>query len=394
MDVSRREFFRVAATSGAALLVPRALPGADDPSAAVGGNQTATRPAIGGDAPRCPATQPGASRDTGDPRTAPASPPAAEFSFVHLTDMHVTPKRKGDVGYAACIEHVRGLGVRGAAADRPAFALMGGDLAFDGNYTPKAEFEEQIRLYKEGSRALRMPYYNCMGNHDALGYGSRRKVPIDDPDIGKKLIMDRLEWERSYYSFDHDGWHFAVLDSIYPVKTANGPSYEARIGPEQLEWLAYDLGAAGERPKICVTHIAAFCAIAQINGDREAKALGHMTISDSKDLRLILERHGVKALLQGHSHRIEEYRFNDVWYLTSPAVSGAWWAGDWVGSPPGYTVFRCHGDELSWRHEFFGWREQLELEDRLEREKIAAHATLATQQRELLARERAGRRGG
>jgi len=32
---------------------------------------------------------------------------------------------------------------------------------------------------------------------------------------------------------------------------------EPRIGPEQLEWLGYDLGAAGDRPKIAVVHVAA-----------------------------------------------------------------------------------------------------------------------------------------
>ncbi|MGE0480928.1 MAG: metallophosphoesterase [Phycisphaerae bacterium] len=378
MDLSRREFVHAAAASGAALFLASA-------SSTLGAAASASS--------RHAATQPGTGDDGAQTDAATLRRPAGDFSFVHLTDMHVTPKRKGDIGYAACIEHVRGLATRDAAGERPAFALMGGDLAFDGNYTPKRDFEEQIRLYQEASRKLGIPYYNCMGNHDALGFGSRRKVPADDPDIGKKLIMDRLEWEKSYYSFGHGGWHFAVLDSIFPIKTANGPSYEPRIGAEQLEWLAYDLGAAGERPKICVTHIAAFCAIGQINGDREAKALGHMTISDSKALREILERHDVKALLQGHSHRIEEYRFNGVWYLTSPAVSGAWWAGDWVGSPPGYTVFRCHGDELTWRHEFFGWQERLEPEDELERGKIAAHARFIAEQRELRTRERAARRG-
>ena len=308
---------------------------------------------------------------------------SGDFTFVHLTDMHVTPKRKGDQGYRKCVEHVLGL------KSRPAFALMGGDLAFDGNYTEKAAFEEQIRLYKEVSRGLSMPFYNCMGNHDALGWSARRKCAADDPDIGKKMIMDRLEWEKSYYSFDHGGWHFAVLDCIHPVKASHGPTYEPRIGKEQLEWLAHDLGSAGDRPKVCMTHIAAFCNVGQMTGDKNAKAMnGSMTIWDTRELREVLERHSVKALLQGHSHRIEEYRFNGVWYLTSAAVSGAWWAGDWVGSPPGYTEFRCRGDELSWTHRTFDWAAQLEPEDELERKKTAEQAAQRSDQRRLRARER------
>ncbi|HPZ98349.1 MAG TPA: metallophosphoesterase [Phycisphaerae bacterium] len=313
--------------------------------------------------------------------------PDGSFSFVHMTDMHVTPKRKGDQGYRKCVESVRNL------ACKPAFVLMGGDLGFDGNYHTKEEFENFIRLYKEISDELGIPYYNCMGNHDVLGYSSRRKVAVDDPDIGKKMIMDRLGWEKSYYSFDFGGWHFVVLDSIYPIQTDSGPTYEPRIGDEQLEWLAYDLGAAGDRPTVAVTHIAAFCNRGQITGDRSYKAMdGHMVLWDTKELRTILERHKVKALLQGHSHTIEEYRYNGVWYLTSAAASGAWWSGDWVGSPPGYTVFHCKGDELTWEHATYEWEPQLEPTDELERRRTAEKRAFEEEQRRLLERERAGKR--
>lgn len=317
----------------------------------------------------------------------PTAPTTGPFSFVHLTDMHVTPKRKGDKGYAACVESILQL------KPRPAFALMGGDLAFDGLYTPKPAFEEQIRLYREVSSGLGMPYYNCMGNHDPLGWSSRRKVAPSDPDFGKKCIMDRLEWEKPYYSFDYGGWHFVVLDSIFPIQTNDGPTYEPRIGPEQLEWLAYDLGAAAGKPTIAVTHIAAFCNYGQQTGDKNRKALdGSLVLWDTAELRAILERHGVKALLQGHTHRIEEYRFNNVWYLTSAAVSGAWWAGSWIGCPPGYTVFTCDGDQLTWEHRTFAWEPQLEPEDELERRKIAEAEEAERRKLELLARERTGRR--
>jgi Icc protein len=352
MEISRREFVGGALAAAAAALLP--------------GQSRAGRPPGTADVPN-------------------AQDGPAEFTFVHLSDMHVTPKRWGDKGYRKCIESVREL------EPRPAFALMGGDLAFDGLYTPKADFEEQIRLYKEISAGLGIPYYNCMGNHDVLGWSSRRKVPLGDPELGKKMIMDRLEWNKSYYSFDFGGWHFVVLDSIYPTQAEHGPSYEPRIGREQLEWLAYDLGAAGNRPKIAVTHIAAFCNIGQINGDPSRKAMdGSMVLWDNKELRHILERHQVKALLQGHSHRIEEYRLDGVWYLTSAAVSGAWWAGNWVGSAPGYTVFRCRGDQLSWTHHVFPWEPHLQPEDDLERTKIAEQEAFEEEQRRLLERERAG----
>ena len=320
------------------------------------------------------------------PPKGPATQPAS-FDFIHLTDMHVTTRRKGDLGYRKCVESVLGM------KDRPAFALMGGDLAFDGLYTPKAKYVEQVRLYKEISDGLGMPYYNCMGNHDVLGWSGRRKVEVTDPGFGKKYIMDALEWDKPYYSFDHGGWHFAVLDCIYPIKADHGTGYEPRIGDEQLQWLAYDLGSAGDRPKVVMTHIAAFCNTAQIKGDPDAPGMPPgVVLRDTAKLQAVLERHGVKAVLQGHTHRPEEYRWRGVWYITSPAVSGAWWAGDFTGAGPGYTVFHCGADgELTWDMLPYDWETQLDPADDGERERNAKTHAKREEQGRLRDLERAVR---
>ena len=310
---------------------------------------------------------------------------AASFDFIHLTDMHVTTRRKGDVGYRACVESVLGM------KHKPAFALMGGDLAFDGLYTAKDQYVEQVRLYKEISDGLGMPYYNCMGNHDVLGWNARRKVKVTDPDFGKKYIMDALQWEKPYYSFDHNGWHFAVLDCIHPTNEDHGPGYEPRIGDEQLQWLAYDLGSAGDRPKVVMTHIAAFCNRAQTKGDPSIPGYPPgLILTDTYKLQQVLERHHVKACLQGHTHRPEEYRWRGVWYITSPAVSGAWWAGDFTGHGPGYTIFHCGADgELAWDMHQYGWEAQLEPEDDGERKRNAAVKAMREKQGRLRDLERA-----
>jgi len=136
-----------------------------------------------------------------------------------------------------------------------------------------------------------------------------------------------------------------------------------------------------------MTHIAAFCNLGQINGDAEIKAMNYMVVQDNKELRLILERHKVIALLQGHSHMTEDYCFNGVWYLTSPAVSAAWWGGNWLGFEPGYTVFECDGNELEWRRVTFPWVAQLEPEDTLERQKNQEREEFLKQQEELREKE-------
>lgn len=309
------------------------------------------------------------------------------FSFIHLTDQHVTHRRHAPDGYRRCIAAINSL------RPAPDFVLMGGDMVFDGCYTAKDDYRNQIRLFREITAELKCPWRPCLGNHDILGWSPREKVAPRDPDYGRKLILESLEMSAPYYSFDHQGWHFAVLDSAYPEKRKSGLVQIPRLGDEQLEWLAYDLGAAGDRPKIAVVHVAALCNVGQLTGNRKRLAMdGAMVIWDTLELRTILERHNVKLLLQGHSHRVEDTFWNGAWYVTSAAASGAWWAGDWTGDKPGFTIVRCEGDRVTWTHESYPWQAQLDPQDTLEQEKIAELQAFRAEQDRLRDLERAGRK--
>ena len=226
-----------------------------------------------------------------------------------------------------------------------------------------------------------MPYYHCIGNHDVLGLSGRRKVEKDHPGIGKKKIMQDIGMERDYYSFNHKGWHFVVLNSIFEFEGENGPAYKPMIGEEQLDWLRYDLGVHKGMPTIAVSHMAAFAHLAQIESDFEMKAMNHLILQDNKALRLIFERHNVKALLQGHTHISEDFRFNDVWYITTQAASAAWWGGNWLGFKPGYNVFELGKDEIvRWYPVTYEWEAQLEPDDDAERENLSERLALEQRQ--------------
>lgn len=305
------------------------------------------------------------------------------FCFVHLTDQHVYDKRSGTEGYRACIQSINDL------PEKPDLVVMGGDMVFDGNYNLKTDYLRWINQFKSISDQLRMPWYPCMGNHDTFGLSSRRKTEKDDPDIGKNLIQKALNWPETFYSFNHKGWHFVVLDCIEETDTENGRTYIPRISDKQLQWLRNDLGRAAGMPIIVVTHIAVFYLKKQADGDTEAKAMvPGMVIENNRELRLILERHNVTAVLQGHCHHIEEFRYNGVRYITSAAGSGAWWAGDWVGDPPGYTLFECGSKgQLSWKHIGYRWQARLEPNDELERERQHEFDAFKARQQQLFLEE-------
>lgn len=97
----------------------------------------------------------------------------------------------------------------------PDFAVETGDLVLSA--TPQ-EFDQ----YLEAVRRLQVPIHHVMGNHDA------------NIDLWKKLIDRRL-----FYSFDHKGSHFVVLNCYLPGDVG-------KVGGYQLTWLEKDLEAHKE----------------------------------------------------------------------------------------------------------------------------------------------------
>lgn len=306
------------------------------------------------------------------------------FRFVHLTDSHVYDRRSGYEGYAQCIRKINALN------PEPDFVMMGGDMVFDGLYNEKKDYLAWTRTFKKLSDELDMPWYPSMGNHDPYGWSSRRKSPASDPDLGKAMIQNELGWEAPYYSFDHKGWHFTVLDCISPIEKEDGPSYVPMIDAKQLAWLAKDLGAAADKPKIVIVHIALFYLGHQADGDKNTSAVSpNMHIQNNSEVRQILERHGVKLVLQGHCHHLEFMEYNGVKYLTSGAASGAWWAGDWKGNEEGFSVIHCNTDgTLSWSYQDFGWTAKLDEKDTLELERQQKYDAFRKEQESLRAIER------
>jgi Icc protein len=147
---------------------------------------------------------------------APAPPvsPAAGRSIriAQLTDIHLQPERGAVEGFTQCLHHMQ------SQADRPDLIVFTGDLIMDSYRKPDARTAVQWDLWGRVLKAeCSLPHMALLGNHDIWGWDKKKsKTTGNEPGWGKKRATDQLGLARPYYSFDRNGWHFVMLDSVQP----------------------------------------------------------------------------------------------------------------------------------------------------------------------------------
>lgn len=288
-------------------------------------------------------------------RTAdePAAGSPGAFRIAHLTDIHVQPELRADEGFRKCLAAVHDL------KPRPDLILTGGDLVMDTLGQDETRARQLFDLYTALCRDSDIPIRQCIGNHDVFGWGGPRKVTTDHPLYGKKMVQERLELPRTTYSFDHKGWHFCVVDDIRPLKD-NAEGYEAGVSEEDLAWLADDLKAAGDRPKVLVTHIPIVSVVVfrAVNAaaDPKINVSKSMICQNPGPILTLLREHKVSLVLAGHLHDNEVIRYEHTTHVGEGAVSGGWWKGPHRLSPEGFGVVDLRPDgSFDHRYHTFGW---------------------------------------
>ena len=240
--------------------------------------------------------------------------------------------------------------MRGLKAD---FAIQGGDHVFDSLAVPKERSLSLFELYDKTQQDLGLTVHHAIGNHDVLGLTPVSGVDPSDPQYGKKYFRDHIG--KTYYSFDHKGAHFIVLDS---VGITPDRSYEGRVDAEQVQWLAKDLAALPSGTPIVVTaHIPLVSAVDRyLPPPATPPVRNGMTVTNSAEVIALFEGHNVLGVLQGHTHINERVEWHGVPYMTSGAVSGNWWHGTHMGAPEGYTVVSLRSGRLTTRYETYGFK--------------------------------------
>lgn len=276
------------------------------------------------------------------PAAALAAPgPKARFTFAHVTDLHIQPELRAAERCRDCLAAIN--------RERPEFVIAGGDLVFDALAVPRERARLLFDLYRETVKRLDAPLHNTLGNHDIFGLYQHSGVSPEQAGYGKKMYEDRIG--RRYYSFDFQGWHFVVLDSVGLTKDR---LYTGEIDGEQLEWLRRDLAAAGEAvPVVAVTHIPLSTGVLQWMMPKHDHR--RIVVNNAAEVLELLHRYNIKAVLQGHTHICETLQYRGCQYITSGSVCGESWKGPkWGVHPEGFGVLRVEGGAISWSYRTYG----------------------------------------
>jgi 3',5'-cyclic AMP phosphodiesterase CpdA len=281
---------------------------------------------------------------------APSLPTAAQsapqdFSFLFITDTHLQPELNAAVGTDMAFKKARGF--------KSDFVIQGGDHVFDSLAVSKDRASSLFDLYGKTEQDLGLKVHHTIGNHDCFGIYPASGATSADPLYGKKMFEERFG--KTYYSFDHKGVHFIVLDSIGFTPDR---AYEGRVDAEQLGWLAADLKAlSAAMPVVVSVHIPLVTAFdSYVPVPAEPPKHHGMSVANSSEAIALFEGHNVLGVLQGHTHINEKVVWHGVPYITSGAVSGNWWHGTRMGTPEGFTVVDVKGGKLSTRYETYGFK--------------------------------------
>ena len=261
------------------------------------------------------------------------------FRFVHLTDTHIMAggtwrPRAGDFEFDTEASLRRVVEAVRALDPAPAFAVLGGDLASPdlldrGRALTAEQYEPSYRLLAEILAGLPCPTHVLVGNHDhRVAFNRVLRPDAPAPDAAQ------------YYSFDHGGYHFVVLDSQEPGQAAG------LLDAEQLRWLRTDLAEHRDQPTLVFVHHHPW--------PLGLEWIDSMSLRNGDALVAALDEHpDVRWVICGHVHLDHASQRGRLTMLTTPStciqLSKVAQAGKVFPGPPAFRIVDVAGDQLSTR---------------------------------------------
>ena len=214
-----------------------------------------------------------------------------------ITDLHYAEKAPaGTRHYRETLSKLREA-AKQFEQDKPAFVVELGDL-IDAADSVEVEQSYLKTINREFSTICKERHY-VLGNHC-----------VDT--LRKEEFLGGVEQEKSYYSFDRDGFHFVVLDSCFrsdgqPYGRKNSEWTDTNIPAAELEWLEGDL-KVNDKPVIVFAH-------------QRLDVSNNHGVKNNADVRTIFESSSkVLAVFQGHSHQNDLTEIGGIHYCTLVAM--------------------------------------------------------------------------
>lgn len=265
------------------------------------------------------------------------------FDFVFMTDIHLQPEKNAVEGFNQAIDTVNEI--------NPDFVITGGDLVMDVLGQDFERSEMLFDLYQKSLQRFKMPVYNTMGNHEIFGIYEESGIKNDHPEYGEKMYENRIG--KRYYSFDHKGWHFMILDGI---EDTGESSYIGKIDSVQMLWIKSDLKKLNaETPIIVSVHIPFITSVTQLEKGALEPNRKTTVITNSKEVLELFEPYKLKLVIQGHLHFLEDIYAKGTHFVTGGAICSAWWSGTYKGLEEGFLLVKVKGDNFEWQYVDFGW---------------------------------------
>lgn len=265
------------------------------------------------------------------------------FSFAFITDIHLQPERNAVEGFLKAIDTINYLD--------PDFVITGGDLVMDALAQRYTRADSLYTLYQETVKSLEMPVYNTMGNHEIYGIYSRSGADPEHPDYGEKMFENRFG--ESYYSFDHKGWKFMIINS---VEDAGNDHYIGLIDEKQLEWIKEELERTDtSTPIVISTHIPFITVNSQKYAGTTIPNDSSLVIINGREVIDLFKDYNLKLVLQGHLHYVEDIFIDDIHFITGGAISAAWWTGPYRDDEEGFVLVKVRDNEFDWEFVDYKW---------------------------------------
>ena len=226
--------------------------------------------------------------------------------FGMTTDSHYANREHGGTRYyRESIEKMQAF-IDVANSEKVDFIVHLGDFK-DQDAVPDSERTlEYLKLLESTYGQFKGPKYHVLGNHDMDS--------ISKGDFLAHVENTGISTERSYYSFERNGFRFIVLDANFradstPYDRGNFDWKDTNIPTAEVNWLENELKVS-DKPVIIFVHQLL-----------EIVEEGPYGIRNQAEIRRLLESSGkVVTVFQGHIHKERYHVINGINYYTMNAM--------------------------------------------------------------------------